>query len=740
MPALVSDAELDALRRTGAGANRERMLREMAEALEALAREQSVILVFEDLHWSDRSTVDLIAYLARRREPARLMLVGTFRPADLVVREHPLKGVKHELQAHGQCAELTLELLDEGDVGAYVARRWDGPAAPPALARRVYERSDGNPLFMVNLVEHALHQAAGVAGAAGDVPATLQQAIEHQIACLPGDVQEVLEVAATVGMEFAAALVATVLGRRPDALEDLCDELAQEGRLLREAGVATWPDGTITAEYRFRHALYQQVLAQRLSEARRSRLHRLIGEQMEAAYGERAGEVAGALAAHFERGHDEQRALAFRRRAAETALRRSAYPEAIEHLERAVTLLRRQPDTPARAQEELGLTLALAPLVQVTQGYAAAATERAYDRARELSAGIDDPAQRFSVLLRLAFYALVRTRLQEARESAEGCLALARELDDPQRLADAHHALGCTLFWLGALEPAREHLERCLAVLEPRQHRWSPFGTGLFAPGSLALGQLGWTLWLLGHGEQAVQQVDQALVLARELGYPFNIGSTLAFAATVHQQRGDVEGTAHYVDAQLALAAREGYPHWILDGGFKRAWVLARRGQHHDALAQLRDVMTPAGATGPTVAQSYHIALAAEVLGEAGRAREGLDVLAAWLDRTPRSEERYYDAELLRWRGELLRRTADPRRRARRGADAETCFQHAMAVAREQQSRALELRAAASLARLWREQHRHASARALLAEVHERVRQDLAPADQQAAQAVLDER
>lgn len=743
MPGLVSAAELDGLRRTVAGATRDRMLREMAEALEALAGERSLVLVFEDLHWSDRSTVDLVAYLAQRREPARLMLVGTYRSADLVVRDHALKGVKHELQAHGQCAEMPLELLTEEDVGAYVARRWGDPPAPPDLAHRVYARSDGNPLFMVHLVDHYLrHDGAAAtppgAGGADDVPDSLQHVIDQQIATLPEDVRQVLEVASVVGMEFAAAQIASALDRRPDALEDVCDELAHEGRFLREIGVAAWPDGTISGQYGFRHALYQHVLYRRLPEARRTRLHRAIGERVEAAYGERAGELAAALAAHFEHGRDDRRALAYRRKAAETALRRNAYPEAIEHLGRAVALLQAQPATPERTQDELGLTLALAPLLQYTHGYGAAETERVYRRARELSAQVDDPVQQFTALLRLAYYSLVRTRLGEAREAADRCLAIAQRMGDPQRLADAHHALGCTLFWLGALEPARAHLEQCVAVLDPRQHRWTPFGSGMFAPGSLAVGQLGWTLWLLGHPDRSVERAHEAVALARELGYPLNLGSTLAFAATVHQQRREVEATAEYVDAELALAAREGYPHWLLDGACKRAWVLAERGERAAALAEVRRVIATMGAAGPAVAQSYHVGLAAEVLGKLGHASEGLDLLAGRLDGGVRSEECYYDAELHRLKGELLRQAAAGRKRVRAEVDAEACFRHGLAIARGQGARSLELRAATSLARLWCEQRKHAAARRLLAEVHGRFREGFATADLREARALLD--
>lgn len=303
LPAVVAEHERKALAEQVQGASRERMLREVADALEALSRDRSVVVILEDLHWSDPSTVELLAAVAQRRKPARLFIIGTYRPADLVLGKHPLKAMKQELQAHGQCEELRLELLTEADVAAYVAGRFPQTPSTVVLSRLIHRRTEGNPLFMVSVVEEFIRQGIIVEKQGrwelkGDlaqlsIPDTLRQLIEKQIGGLSEAEQEVLEVASVAGTEFPVAVVAMALKREIDAIEDVCEDITWQGHFLEEKGIAEWPDGTVSGRYGFRHALYQNVLYERIAEARRVRLHRLIGESEEKCYGNKRRLEAG---------------------------------------------------------------------------------------------------------------------------------------------------------------------------------------------------------------------------------------------------------------------------------------------------------------------------------------------------------------------------------------------------------------------------------------------------------------
>jgi DNA-binding winged helix-turn-helix (wHTH) protein/tetratricopeptide (TPR) repeat protein len=355
MPSLISVADRERLQKEIFGATPERMLREMAEAVEALTAESPLVLGLEDLHWSDNATLDLITSLARRQGPARLLVIGTYRPTEVILSQHPLKAVRQELQMHGQCKELPLEFLTEAAVAEYLTRRFPGHRFPVELAGLIHQRTDGNPLFMVNMVDYLLAQGILVErdgqwrleGQLEEVkvgvPEGIQQMIEKQIDRLTPEQQRVLEAASVAGVEFSAAAVAAALEEEVDQIEACCEGLGRGGQFLRPTGVIEWPDGTVAARYCFTHSLYHSVWYQRVAKARRIRLHKRIGERMEVVFGNRAGEIAAELAMHFEHGRDYRRAVWYLRHAAENATRRYANREAIDCLTRALELVGRLP-------------------------------------------------------------------------------------------------------------------------------------------------------------------------------------------------------------------------------------------------------------------------------------------------------------------------------------------------------------------------------------------------------------
>src|SRR5262249_6938183 len=280
MPWLLAPADRSALQREVGGAPQQRMLREMAEALEVLTADTPLVLVLEDLHWSDYATLDLLALLARRREPARLMVLGTYRPVDVMVRGHPLQSVQQELHIHGQCAEVYLELLSLTAVARYLAMRFPRHGFPDALAQMIHWRTDGNPLFMINVVESLMGQGLlkqcgerwELRGCLEDVvveiPESLRHIIAQQLERLGPEAQQVLEAASVVGMKFGAGAVAAGLAGEATLIEEQCNRLVQQ-HFLRSEEIQEWSDGTLTACYSFRHALYQQVVYQRLAGAGR---------------------------------------------------------------------------------------------------------------------------------------------------------------------------------------------------------------------------------------------------------------------------------------------------------------------------------------------------------------------------------------------------------------------------------------------------------------------------------------
>ena len=390
MPWLLNGNELEELQQRVLGATRDRMLREMVESVEVLTTGKPLLLVLEDLHWADYSTVDLIAYLARRQEPARLLVIGTYRPGDAKLRGHPLDSLIQELRARGLCEELPLPFLNEAGVEEYLSSRFKGGKISPGLARVLHHRTEGNPLFLINVVDHwmqlgLLERPAEELGL--EVPDTLRGLIDRQLAMLSPEEQAILEGASVAGREFAASAVSAAVERTEEQAEAGCDALARQGLFLNSCGKTSWPDGTVSACYAFVHDLHREILYDRIPPRRRASLHTRIGDRLEAGYGIQARELAAELAVHFVQGNDVPRALRYLRYAAEQALARSAHREAVELLQQALNLLQCLPESGEHAEHELALQATLAPALMAIQGWGSPDAQFAYQRAkRALSA------------------------------------------------------------------------------------------------------------------------------------------------------------------------------------------------------------------------------------------------------------------------------------------------------------------------------------------------------------------
>ena len=768
MPSLVSAADRDLLSRGIAGAARERMLREMGEALEALTADLPLVLILEDLHWSDYSTLDLISYLARKRQAAQLMLIGTYRPAELIVSGHPLKAVKQELLARRLCEELPLEYLSENAVAEYLSVRFPANRFPADLARLIHERTEGNPLFMVNAVDYFLAERSIVSLEEGwelavdienvevGVPDSIKQMIEKQIDHL--DIEEIrtLEAASVAGAEFSTLAVAAGLQEDRAHVEARCDELAHRNQLIKDCGVQELPDGEAANRFGFIHALYRNVLYERMSASRRVQLHRRVGEHEEKLHGDRALEIAAELAMHFERGSDYEPAVKYLRHAAENAIRRFAYHEAVRLARRGLELLGRLPDTAERAEQELSLHLTLGvPLIAI-EGFAAPDVGSAYTRARELGQQLGETPEISQVLWGLWTFHTLRADLATARELAEEFLRLSERLPYPGLAMRGHLAMEVTLIHLGEFAPAMEHFEKALLLLDPERHDQDSFRYTQ-NPGVGTRCHAAWALWSLGQPDQALHWMQEALTVARQVSEPHGLAHTLFFAAVLYHLRGEERPAIELAEASLALSIDYGLVIYQAASKVIRGWALNRQRRGEEAIEQMRLGIAAHRATFTVMQRGYFLALLAEALGKARQAEEGLRILEEALLLAHPSGDRWYLAELYRVKGELLlmQATGGGRSRAAAGGNspvepessdesaaivrAEGCFQQSIKIARRQNANSWELRAATSLARLYQNQGKHEQARNLLAPVFARFSEGFDTADLRDAKALLDE-
>jgi predicted ATPase/DNA-binding winged helix-turn-helix (wHTH) protein len=703
MPSVLNASELRTLQRQTSGGTRERMLRELAEAVEVMASDVPLVLWLEDLHWSDPPTVDWLAYLARRPGPARVLVLATCRPVESLPRGHPLEAAGDELKMHGHSRDLELARLDETAVGEYLARRFPAEHAFDTLAVMIHARTGGNPLFVVNVADDLVRRAvliersgrweveerAGLAQIA--IPDDVRRMIGHQLDRLRPDERRILEAASAAGVEFSAAAVAAAEPMGLDEVERACADLARRPAFLTSHGSATWPDGTVAGRYGFRHALYQEVVYERTPAARRGDLHRRIGERLEAGLRERAVEVATELAMHFERGRDPGRAVRYLRVAGEIATQRSAAREAVAHLTRALDLLLDLLDTPERAEQEVALQIALGGPLMAVKGRGAPEVEQAYTRAQELCQRIGDTPQLFAVVWGLFLFRRSRGEIDRAHGFATRLLTLARATSDPGLLIEAHHSLWATLFARGELVAAREHVGQALALYDPDRHMSLAAVYGNHDPAVCALGHGAWALELSGEPEQASRQSADALALARRLGHPFSEAHALLYAARLHQFRGDWRTTRDHAEAAAGLARERGFVQLQAWAAVSSGWALAEAGEIADGLARMRDGVAAIRALGSEDFKTYFLGLLAATLAKGGETGAALDVITEALAAVDSSGERFYAAELHRQKGELLLASG------RDLAGVAPCFETAAEIARHQGAWALERRALQAL-------------------------------------------
>jgi predicted ATPase len=485
--------------------------------------------------------------------------------------------------------------------------------------------------------------------------------------------------------------------------------------------------------------LYQEVLYDRVLGARRARLHRRIGERGEEGYGERAREIAVELAVHFERGRDYRQAVRYLEQAGENTLQRSAHVEAIRHLIKALELLKTLPDTPERTRQELTLQTALGVPLVATKGYAAPEVGEAYTRARELCQQVEETPQLFPVLVGLFRFYLVRAEHKTARELGEQLLSLAQSVQDPALLLEAHFPLGAILYCLGEFALAREHLEQSIVRYDPQQHRSHARVYGA-DPGVFCLSWTTHALWSLGYPDQALKRSQETLALAHEWSHPFSLALALDYATILHQFRRERQTVQERAAAAIALCTEQGFAYYLAWGTVMQGWALAEQGQGEEGIAQMRQSLAALRTTGAELRHPYYLALLADACRKVRQTEEGLTALAEARARVDKTGERWYEAELYRLKGELLRQKAKGKRqRAKTEPEVEACFRQALTIARRQSAKLLELRAVMSLSRLWQNQGKQDEARQLLAEIYGWFTEGFDTTDLQEAKALLQE-
>ena len=553
--------------------------------------------------------------------------------------------------------------------------------------------------------------------------------------------RDVAQTGAVLGREFSYELLRAVSPVEEPSLQQALAKLVDAG-VLYQRGLPP------QARYIFKHALIQDAAYQSLLKSRRLQYHQQIAQVLEERFTEAKETQPELLAHHYTEAGLAEQAIPYWQRAGQRATQHSAYMEAISHLTRGLELLRTLPETLGRVQQELALQGALGPALMITKGHGAPEVEQVYIRARELCQQLGETPQLFSVLCGLSVVYSLRAELRTARELGERILTLAQHAQNPSLLLEAHHTLWMSLFYLGELTTARVHLEQGVTLYDPHQ---PPFTGFLYLgddPGVCCRVYTARALWHLGYPNQAVKAAHEALALAQELSQPFSLAYALDFTAVVHQLRREGQAAQERAEAVLTLAAEQGFSHWLAWGTILRGWALAEQGQGEEGIAQMRQGLAATRTAGQELGRPWVLALLAEAYGKVGQVEEGLRVLAEALAVSDSTGERVYEAELYRLMGELTLQklsvissqlsVPNTRHLTPNTQEAEACFLKAIEIARKQQAKSLELRAVASLARLWQQQGKRLEAHTLLAEIYGWFTEGFDTKDLQEAKTLLD--
>jgi tetratricopeptide (TPR) repeat protein len=491
------------------------MLREIAEALDTITSETPLLLIFEDLHWVDYSTVDLISELARRQRPTGLLLVGTYRPLDAMLSEHPISVLKQDLLVHQLCEEIPLEPLAEPDIAEYLDTSAQTNMRDD-LAKLLHRHSEGNPLFMVAALDHMFEQDV-IFRENGElklripleevdlqVPETLRQMVEIQIDRLTPQEQRALEAASVEGATFTCTSSAAAIDIEPQHFEDLCENLVRRDHVIRRAGTYQFPDGTISTRYQFVHIIYGEVLYGRQAPGRRAKAHRLIGERLEALYSGRVEEIAAELAHHFEEASDWVRTVKYLRLAARTAEQRYAHRESAGILRHTLELINRLPEA-ERAITELPVLEKLATIYFVCSDMRCI---EAYEALADRAFAYGNIEVEIRALLDWS-YCLSSINADRSLELIERALGLIDAVDDEVLSAKAKMSCLAARIWFGgwSLRDAEE-VRRMVPVLRETCDR------KLLAPNLVDYSII---QWASSEYREAHQSVSEAIeILAQE--------------------------------------------------------------------------------------------------------------------------------------------------------------------------------------------------------------------------------
>jgi predicted ATPase/predicted Ser/Thr protein kinase len=740
----VASTESGSSGRSQAG-SQERMKRELVAFLQEISRLQPLVVFFDDVHWSDASTVDLLAYAATKFETLRVLVVATYRPSDLLLAKHPFFQLKTELQGRRLCQEIPLDFLSRTDIEHYLDLECPQNLFGRELPALIYDKTEGSPIFMTDLVRYLRNEkviaeidgrwtlARSVPEIQADLPESVRAMISRKITQLPEDDRRLLIAASVQGYEFDSAVVSHALGVDAAELEDRMESLEHIFGFVRMIETKEFPDRTLTVRYRFVHVLYQNALYALLRPTRKTQLSGSVARALLGIYGEQRGAVASELAKLFEAARDFSRALEYYLLAAKNAASVFAYHETITLANAGCSLLRTLPESRERDQQELDLQLFLGPALIAIKGFAVPEVEQVYARAHDLCRPLDAKSQLSTVLYNQWVVHDLKGEIKVALQLAEQFLEMAQRSQDSGLLVMGYEMCGEVLSMAGEFRSAQPYLEKARSLYVPEQHHSLTVLHGGYDQGVMTTLMEAHDFWYLGYPERGLNKLREAVALSQALGHAQTTALALIHASLHYYLRRETDHVSQSAEAALSVSNEHDLRFYVAYAMNFHGSVLVKQGRTHEGIAEMRKGIADYLTTGSRSERSWFAAALADALRISGLVAEGIQVLDEILAEVDRLECRYHEAELNRLKGELLLEFPNANE-----ADVEACFQRAVAISRRQSAKSLELRATTSLCLLWQRQGKYQQARAMLAPICEWFTEGLDTADLRDAKALLE--
>jgi predicted ATPase len=706
------------------------LFQQYAKVLLAIAREQPLLMVLDDLQWADAGSINLLFHLGRQAKGSQILLIGSYRPEDVAQgrggERHPLEGIVNELKR--DFGEFEVE-LSKAEGRSFLNAFLD--TEPNRLGARfrdtLFQQTRGHPMFTIEMLRGMQDQAMLVKDKQGRwvegmelnwdaLPAKIDAVIGERISRLEDKLRELLTAASVEGEEFTSDIVAMVKEEENrEVIHLLSSELDKRHRLVLAKGIRRM-DGQRLSIYAFQHILFQRYLYNSLDEVERSHLHEEVGTALETLYGDQSEEIAARLARHFQEAGLVAKAVDYLQKAGNRAVRLSANEEAISHFSKGLELLKTLPDSPERVQQDLALLLALGSPLMAARGYASPETGRVCARVVELCKQIGESPQLFQALALLWSFHASRGEPKKAYKMAEQMISLSQGSPDPVQVMMANWFLGLTSVYLGEFSSARAPLEQVVKSYDPQQHSFLAFAFGQDA-GVSCLSWLGWTLWFLGYPDQAEKRCKEALVLAKKLNHPFTLGFTHGIAGWYfYSLTHEFQKLKEHSEAAIKLGKREGFGLFQALEPFLRGAEESLEGNVEEGIKLMRQGLAAYRAIGTGMQLPHYLGIIGELCEKGGKVKEGFEAVGEGLAEVNKSGERYYEAELYRIKGELLLKKAGVKDKTKQ-EEAEGCFRQAIDISRSQKAKSWELRAVMSLSRLLKKQGKKEEAQKLLSEV-----------------------